>query len=386
MHTLYLHIGMPKAGSTAIQRFCVQNNETLRGLGYSYPIFKRWNIDTEFKQWNLFNGAFLKWKTIPCEQWRRPNETRIRDILWSIYMSMVIDELRANPNVILSCEHLWRIISACPTEILAPLKEQLEKHGFGIKVLVYLRRQDLHLNAQWVQYLKEGWAAGKKLGWDFNWESYITHAGEFQPLDYHQNLGKIAEIVGKENIIVRVYERERFPDGNIVIDFMDAAGIPRDPKLNWQNIDPNNTKLSHALEVKRIIDSIPGIPYRNRMAFENLYPACAALEDCDKSWSMFSDEEAARLVSKYEETNRLVARDYLGEEGPLFQDTGQGRTKWEPDGRMMAEAAVRYLGLLIAMPKKYRVPWWKCNSNKLRRAITYMRYGWRICLDILEYL
>lgn len=35
--TLYLHIGTPKTGSSAIQTFLEQNRETLRSKGIDYP-------------------------------------------------------------------------------------------------------------------------------------------------------------------------------------------------------------------------------------------------------------------------------------------------------------------------------------------------------------
>lgn len=39
MKTLYLHIGTPKTGTSAIQIFCKDNQETLKKQGYYYPIF-----------------------------------------------------------------------------------------------------------------------------------------------------------------------------------------------------------------------------------------------------------------------------------------------------------------------------------------------------------
>ncbi|MBR1598061.1 MAG: hypothetical protein IJ661_04000 [Lachnospiraceae bacterium] len=39
-NTLYLHIGMPKSGTSAIQTFLYKNNEKLKSYGYEYPDLK----------------------------------------------------------------------------------------------------------------------------------------------------------------------------------------------------------------------------------------------------------------------------------------------------------------------------------------------------------
>ena len=46
MKTLYLHIGTSKTGTSAIQIFCKDNQETLKKQGYYYPIF-------DFKYFNV---------------------------------------------------------------------------------------------------------------------------------------------------------------------------------------------------------------------------------------------------------------------------------------------------------------------------------------------
>lgn len=39
MKTLYLHIGIPKTGTTSIQHFCHENRDILSSNGYFYPDF-----------------------------------------------------------------------------------------------------------------------------------------------------------------------------------------------------------------------------------------------------------------------------------------------------------------------------------------------------------
>lgn len=37
--TLYVHVGTTKTGTTAIQSFCIDNDEVLHRKGYCYPLF-----------------------------------------------------------------------------------------------------------------------------------------------------------------------------------------------------------------------------------------------------------------------------------------------------------------------------------------------------------
>ena len=55
MATLYLHIGMHKTGTTAIQRFCAENRRALLKRGYCYPLIFRKYKGAEILQ----NGYFL---------------------------------------------------------------------------------------------------------------------------------------------------------------------------------------------------------------------------------------------------------------------------------------------------------------------------------------
>ena len=38
MKTLYLHIGLPKTGTTSIQKFCMDNKKKLNDMGINYLI------------------------------------------------------------------------------------------------------------------------------------------------------------------------------------------------------------------------------------------------------------------------------------------------------------------------------------------------------------
>ena len=70
MKTLYLHIGTHKTGSTAIQHFFKVNKEVLKTMGYTYPLFPRFQYSHKLTE---RNGLFLS--TIYKENGERIIET-----------------------------------------------------------------------------------------------------------------------------------------------------------------------------------------------------------------------------------------------------------------------------------------------------------------------
>lgn len=55
MKTLYVHVGQPKTGTTALQVFCLKNRKVLNKKGYEYPFF-----EYKYKHINRRrNGHFL---------------------------------------------------------------------------------------------------------------------------------------------------------------------------------------------------------------------------------------------------------------------------------------------------------------------------------------
>ena len=56
MKTLYVHIGTPKTGTSAIQELCTVNRNVLESKGYCYPDFKNYYAGYSKRR----NGMFLQ--------------------------------------------------------------------------------------------------------------------------------------------------------------------------------------------------------------------------------------------------------------------------------------------------------------------------------------
>ncbi len=88
----------------------------------------------------------------------------------------------------------------------------------GIRVVAYIRRQDRLLLSLWGQRLK----------------SYAPEPDFFERQlarrRYLSMLDTWSQAVGRENLIVRVFDKASFAQGNLQADFREAAGIPDDDR------------------------------------------------------------------------------------------------------------------------------------------------------------
>lgn len=334
MGTLYLHIGTPKTGTTAIQEFCRLNGRALEKRGFCYPGFP--------SDYALPNGRFLRW-WIGTEKKEDP-----RDLLraWQGKMERLARLFRRYPNIILSEEMLWCVPESRRSDLWGKLKEEADARGFDVRVIVYLRRQDQFLTSYWAEQVKSCWGGGT---WSkMRWEDVLARAGSYSWLDYCAKLEGIAAYFGRERIDVRIYERERFPGGDIIADFMGALGLPLEADYRLPKGDDNPSIGGNAMEIKRIINALPEHDGRMEAVARRIACDCYAWERSRARYSMFSPEELEAFLRRYEESNRRVARDYLGSaDEPLFAPPGELPPKWEPNNPEMQESLVRFIGAMM---------------------------------------
>lgn len=328
MATLYLHIGTPKTGSTAIQQFCRINRRALeaRGFCYARPALgeKR-------------NGMFLR------EAAFRPDgtlETAEGERHWRLRMDAVCRNFRRCPNVLLSEEGAWRAKSW--PGLWRRLRAEADARGFDLRVIVYLRRQDQFFLSWWAQAVKTNHCV--EIG-RLPWSEALAEAEQLLPLNYHEHLEEIAALLGRDRIDVRRYDRARFPGGDVTADFLSAL------KLSPEGFDrfarDINTSLSgDTLAIKRAFNARPNL------STDTIEEAAAVALACERQGgeapgSLFDRRELEAFQARFEESNRRVARDYLGTDAPLFDPPGELPPKWEPDAERIMDTAARFIQLAL---------------------------------------
>lgn len=335
MKTLYVHIGTAKTGTTSIQFFCRENEERLKKNGYCYPKSpKPYPFVSKAK-----NGHMLE-ATIRDENGNRLYEEEEKD--FQACIALIKEEFKTYDTVILSDEAIWRDLSLGHKDVLQKLACEAKKADFQLKVVVYLRRQDLMAVSIWNQYVK-----APQMVTPYNFEDFCKNMPMGAWLDYDKKLDKIVSEVGRENVIVRRFEPQNFYGGDIFHDFLYAVGIPwSDEYVITEEV--RNTRLSgNAVEIKRILN---GLPEAKNTEYQKILRD-VLLECSDTpSASLYSSEvltpdEARSFLEKYEECNRKVAREFFGED-TLFDMTMKDGGKWTPDNPYMVEDVVRFVGAL----------------------------------------
>lgn len=292
MTTLYLHIGTPKTGTSYIQDFLKKNRRMIKKQGYIYPNFG--TIFTKIKREK--NGHFL---IIKDEQFEK---------LYQDAIKMIEKFSHRFKNIIISEEGCWNI-----DRNISRFVNDMRQKNIQVKIVVYLRRQDLFLQSIWAQKIKEG------LNKDF--DKYL----ESNPnkLDYYKQCCVLRDIVGEGNIIIRVYEKQQFECNDLVKDFLKTVGLSYDDNFVRDNnlINPSLTGIY--LKTKLMLNNYPEFSnkhdttskYLNNIKEERK----GSLSYATNEW--FDYEQQKKFLAKYEDGNQKIAKEFLGrEDGILFRD------------------------------------------------------------------
>ena len=325
MLKLYLHIGMPKTGTTYIQNFLRANNNVLKEKGYVYPDF-----GVRFDAVGANRNAHFLVSVIRDENKKRlvGTEHEIEDECFEKLYGL----FEEYPNVIISEESIWNSAERKRYKnFWKNLKERLESHGISLKIIVYLRRQDLYIQSFWAQQIKES-------RFSDTLQEYIkSSAFKRAKLDYKQRLDEISEVVGKENMLVRVYEKEQYapPQKTIVSDFLKTVGLQYTDEYTELERLPNRSLSGVYLETMRELNKVGIFDVHNKYV-QTLMKTVAENNDDIKSISsneFMTSEEAVEFLAKYKDTNDAVAREYLsrGDEGLFFEElkvSDEGKHKY----------------------------------------------------------
>lgn len=292
MTTIYLHIGTPKTGTSSIQKFLRKNDMRLQQQGVIYPDFKVVFPGISPER----NGHFMTDKSEKAQEY------------YNNAVKMLSGMNGKFDKIILSEEELWN-----NDKRIGQFFSDMSKANCSVKIVVYLRRQDLYLQSQWAQHVKEHMIK----------EFYTFSKTPKIHLDYYKQLSILKEIAGIENMIVRVYEKQQFTEGNLLADFADAAGFQIEEDFKELDIQRNPSLSGIYLETKRMLNRTKDFATKKSFVVPYLETVAKRRDDIE-SYSenkYFTYEQQMEFLSQYEKGNRQVAMEFLDrEDGILFRD------------------------------------------------------------------
>ncbi len=289
---LYLHIGMGKTGTTALQDFFAHNRQALGEMGISYP--ERGTMSNAHHLLSPHIPRFLEdqWQFETVDEWAPVlAEESVGNVLLSSELMAWADEARARKF----CAQ----VSA----------------WFDLHVVCYVRRQDNIIMASYNQQIKAG-PQRRRID--------LIFRKQMERFDYPRILAPWADSLEPGKVIVRPYERQQFHGEDIRRDFMYhvfGAELGEQFDLHQGNSNP---RLSLAAgEYKRMVNCLIEDAEQNGR-FNDLLMQYSAEVDAS-STSVFSNqavlspEQRLEVIESCRKGNELVARLFLGRgDGALF--------------------------------------------------------------------
>jgi len=204
MTQYFLHIGMNKTGSTALQVFFSENQRALKKNGTLYPDTGR---TESVKHQDLVEA--LGFSVGPQ---RDPQDHALRQKLRA---DLLAEAGACNAKrVVISSEMFSRKRNLRPVQAFF--------QDLDLQVVVYVRRHDHWWASNYAQAVKTTasppWGPGFAAFWQHATKKANRHA------TYSSLIDAWAKMFGRDRITVRPYEPVQLPNG-IVADFMGIAGI-----------------------------------------------------------------------------------------------------------------------------------------------------------------
>jgi len=201
---VFLHIGMPKAGSSAIQGFLFDNNEVLKQNGFIFPLEYRWTQHSQNQ--NLLQTGNISIVMI---------DTSISDDEKVGIIMNVVEHYINEYNVILSWENFWRYSNRF--EAIRLFKERVEASGNELFIIAYIRNQYDYIVSDYLEVCKR----------HKNTRTMSRFVRENYPdgiLNSYGSLRAIETLVGYDKLIVRNFDECKT---NLIPDFLNILGLQK---------------------------------------------------------------------------------------------------------------------------------------------------------------
>lgn len=306
MKEAILHIGYPKAGSSALQTTLAASRIALREAGFFYP-------DAPSGLHNALTAHFhpLADTLWPYVEMPDPDTRRAAMRRDFATLERRLDR-QAQRRVILSSESLI----ALQPDGIARLREWLATRTERVRIVCYVRHPVPYASSLIQERVKQG-------------ESLRDVAGLVPTGKLREALPAWAEAFGRGNVVVRALERGQLTGGEVVADF--AALIGYDGALD-RSQQYRNASLSHAAIL--LLSAVHALPAPQRARAAGL------------AWLKQIPGPGFRLPEEWLDRVRKAAEPELAyleaEWGVRFDDAG-GAAAEEPFGAEALSFIARHL-------------------------------------------
>lgn len=227
---IYLHVGTNKTGTTELQRFFRLNRLHLLEQKVFYPLIYTHRDEQHrlsWSAWDFVNNYTNKFIHLP------PPE--------HYWEHLAQDFQDSKQDILISSEGFYYDF-ATPEGLtkLEYLKSLFPNHQF--KIIVYFREEKAYLKSARNEWIKTGYVFDRIC--ELDEESYYHLLIARGDANYWQWLKNVSEYLGRNNVLVRHYDRDTFVGSDIAADFYHALDLdfPKNPIRLQNDVNPKITK------------------------------------------------------------------------------------------------------------------------------------------------
>jgi hypothetical protein len=332
--TIFIHIGESKTGTSIIQNFLNVNRKKLANeLGYLYP--------------NFSSHSYITGKCHNHVVWYS-DAIKNGTSKFIVDMNKMINYCQAKglANIILSNEG-W-LLNEKTTIVFSEFLNQTQ--DVNLVIIGYLRRIDTWIESGWKQW-------GLKV-YDSIEEYADTPFVKFEYKAILDHLKEWESLIGKENMIIRPYEKRQLP-GGLINDFLSQVGIKFDDHAWNQTEDSNLAKNfgfnRDVLEILHVCSDL----YANRHDVQLFNTFSDLLRDKFQKkpfepYQLLSPKQRWDLINQNQNYEEEIAIKYMGRpDGKIFHDPLPDPDEdWEPYEGLTLEKAIPILVEMIHQEHK----------------------------------
>lgn len=309
---IWLHIGLPKSGTSTLQKHLLTHREALIADGVTYVSPK--------------------------------GKTSCNDLAVSINKSRDdLAKMAAGLNASLAnCDTRIAILSSemfygMAPKVLFDLLPELRRKP--LKVLAYLRRQDRYIEAKFLQ-------KAKNLRFLGSIDAFIERF-QGSGSDYANQLAPWEDLEGV-TLVPRILERARLVGGDVVADVYALLGLdaPDAAEDADNNVSPgiHRVQLLQAAAVAGLAD-----PRRLQRALAAKYP-----QDPKDRGPVLSQAERRAYLAQHEAGNETLLARYFPDQAQLFETQDLERDTVDPGIPPFTDAQLAEVTRLLAIVKSLR--------------------------------
>lgn len=298
-----LQIGTEKTGTTSLQSFLAANRAKLRDRGFIYPHFCG-----EVNQTGLAAFAMAPDRMEPLRAAYGIHTPTDVPAMRERMSARAATELGGDETAIFCNEHCHSRLTSIGE--IETLRAFLARHFDEIRVCIYIRRQDQVAVSLYSTRLKSGGTDADILP---------RTNGDDPYFNYDRSLGLWESCFGRENVVVRLFDRKELVNGSVVADFLRAwdIGAPEDfeetPDLN-ESVTPKAQDFLRVLNAH--IAPVDGLPLDAVLG-----PLSARLAQlCPGSGAKPTRAAAQDFYDMYRASNEAVRQRHFPERKTLFSE------------------------------------------------------------------